>query len=164
MKESDQQELRVAIKQLVSSSEAEFKREAAVLRTLRNRKHPHLIKLLATYKKDEQYHFIFPYANANLRDYWNEVSEPIFDEQTVFWSVRQMIGIVDALQLIHNFTHENPEPNHTINNSSDTKLLIKKGEERYGRHGKGLFFPNRVLSAIQYYNNSSILSNSYITS
>lgn len=98
----------VAVKQLYSSDEKEFEKEQSILRSLGSKNHPHLIKLLAKYKRDNRYHLMFPYADANLRKYSEDRPLPNFDEETVLWSLEQMAGIANALTHIHNFKVTHP--------------------------------------------------------
>jgi serine/threonine protein kinase len=88
---------------LFFSDENEFQKAVTILKALGSKRHPHLIKLLSTYKREEKYYLMFPYANANLRTYWEERPLPNFDEATVLWSIRQMAGVANALNHIHNF-------------------------------------------------------------
>ncbi|TVY43939.1 Calcium/calmodulin-dependent protein kinase type 1D [Lachnellula occidentalis] len=130
----------VAVKQLFSPDETEFQKEVSILKALgsKNPPHPHLIKLLATYKMEGKYHLMFPYANANLRTYWEERPTPSFDEATVLWSMRQMTGIANALNLIHNFRTTIPLNVPGAGETrlkEDVKLSVRRGEELYGRHG-----------------------------
>ncbi|KUJ20792.1 kinase-like protein [Mollisia scopiformis] len=100
--------------------------------------HPHLIKLLATYKYDGKYHLMFPFANANLRKYWDDRPNPSFDKETVLWSVQQMTGIANGLLRIHNFNVTRPLSINGPGNArvqKDAKLSVQKGEEWFGRHG-----------------------------
>jgi serine/threonine protein kinase len=130
----------VAIKKLFSSDETEFLKEATILTALSSKpkKHPHLIKLLATYHHKQKYHLMFPYANANLRKYWEDRPLPSFDEATVLWSLKQMTGIANALLLIHNFRVTYPlcvDGPGQVRVQKDARLSVGKGEEMYGRHG-----------------------------
>lgn len=129
----------IALKRLHSRKEDDFKHEAYMLTALAQNQHHHLIKLLATYKFRGQYHFMFPYANSNLRQYW-EQKEPHWSHETLNWMLKQMHGIASALHAIHNFhsatpnnrsAHNNSQPDHFI----DLRHAVNFGEERFGRHG-----------------------------
>ncbi|KIN06737.1 hypothetical protein OIDMADRAFT_113810, partial [Oidiodendron maius Zn] len=104
----------VAVKALFSSDRREFERESEILYALGCKDHPHLIKLLATYEIGNNFHLMFPYANANLRKYWEDHATPSFDANTVLWSLQQMSGFASGLSLLHNY---------------------KNGEQWWGRHG-----------------------------
>jgi hypothetical protein len=65
--------------------------------------HPHLITLLASYRKKKCYHLIFPCADSNLRVFWRNNAMPNFDRETVLWSIKQMLGTADGLYQIHAF-------------------------------------------------------------
>lgn len=127
----------VAVKRLFSSDGTEFRKEASILKALGRKNHDHLIKLLATYKQGEKYHLMFPYADANLRIYW-ERKMPTFDKETVLWSLKQMRGIANGLCLIHNFRVTFPLSVSGAGNvrmPKDNVRLSVQGGERYGRHG-----------------------------
>jgi serine/threonine protein kinase len=131
------------VKQLFSDDEQEFMKEVSILKAVGPKNHPHLIKLLATYKHKKKYHLLFPYAKANLRTYWEEHKMPAFDRPTLLWSLKQMEGIASGLNLIHNFSVTYPlsvsgagKPgDDNVRLPKDAKLSVKKGEEMYGRHG-----------------------------
>jgi serine/threonine protein kinase len=130
----------IAIKKLYSSDEKEFQKEVTILKALgsKQKKHPHLIKLLATYRQEQKYHLMFPYADANLRTYWGDRPSPSFDDATVLWSLKQMVGIASGLSLVHNFSVTYPlsvDGPGNVRLHRDAKLSVEKSEELYGRHG-----------------------------
>jgi serine/threonine protein kinase len=130
----------IAIKKLFSSEENEFQKEVTILKALgsKKNKHPHLITLLATYRQERKYHLMFPYADANLRTYWDKRPSPSFDETTVLWSLKQMAGIASALNSIHNFSVTVPlsvDGPGNVRVRDDAKLSVVEKEELYGRHG-----------------------------
>ncbi|KAH7323473.1 kinase-like domain-containing protein, partial [Rhexocercosporidium sp. MPI-PUGE-AT-0058] len=129
----------VAVKRLFSSDQMEFLKEAAILTSLSSNHHPHLIKLLATYKHEGRYHFMFPYANANLRTYWDDRPSPTFDRDTVLWSLRQMTGIANGLLRIHSFSDAVPlqadSETDMTRGPRGTELIARHGEAMFGRHG-----------------------------
>jgi serine/threonine protein kinase len=130
----------IAIKKLFSPDEKEFEKEVDILKTLgsKSHPHPHLIKLLATYRQNSKYHLMFPWAAANLRQYWDARPSPVFDRATVLWSMKQMAGIANALLVIHEFKVTIPL---SVNGpggkrvQKDVELSVQKGEAMYGRHG-----------------------------
>ena len=65
------------------------------------RRHGHLIQLLATYTLGREYHFLFPWADANLRKLWKNEGLPLFNERKYLWTLQQMRGLASALQVIH---------------------------------------------------------------
>jgi serine/threonine protein kinase len=137
---------RVAVKKLIDSAEDEFLKEATILRALAPNEHPHLLQLLATFKQTKsqegvKWHFIFPFADENLRDYWNKTEpNPKFDQETVFWVVRQMAGIADGLSHVH--IHRVKKPLSVpgaaaggVRIKEGKTMSVKEGEEWFGRHG-----------------------------
>jgi serine/threonine protein kinase len=130
----------VAIKRLYSSNKIEFEKEVAILKALGSRttKHLHLITLLATFKHHNKYHLIFPWADANLRKFWKDRPFPNFDEVTFLWSLKQMTGIANALDSIHNIAKAYPPPVDCPSNfveQKDAKSSNQRNKTLYGRHG-----------------------------
>jgi serine/threonine protein kinase len=130
----------IALKRLHSRQYEDFKHEADMLTALAQKKHNHLIKLLATYKFRGQYHLMFPFANSNLRQYW-EQKEPHLSRENLNWWLKQMLGLASALCTIHNFRSATPT-NRIIHNTSQPgyilgtrEMVMSREDERYGRHG-----------------------------
>ena len=80
---------------------------------------------------------MFPYANANLRTYWEDHPTPKFDDETVRWAVEQMTGIASALELIHDFKVIVPL---SVPGTDDANV-------QYFQSGKGGELQNRVSRA-----------------
>ncbi|KAL2063167.1 hypothetical protein VTL71DRAFT_6239 [Oculimacula yallundae] len=129
----------IAVKRLFNADETEYRKEATILNALNLKSHPHLIKLLATYKYEGKYHLMFPYANANLRKYWDDRPLPKWNRNVVLWSLRQMAGIASGLLLVHNFKVTIPlvasQGPGGVRMPKHVKLLVQDGEQWYGRHG-----------------------------
>jgi len=130
----------IAVKRLISPDESEFRKEETILTKIGPRNHPNLIRLLATFRHENKWHLIFPYADANLLKYWeHKVPIPNFDENTVLWSLKQMYGIADGLQLIHNFDVNGKisveDTGQVRGQGEAVRLTVQPGEEKYGRHG-----------------------------
>jgi len=118
-----------------------------MLRYLTLKHHRHLVKLLATYKLKGQYHLLFPFADANLRRYWEDVRIPPRTIETYIWCLDQLTGLVSGLDIIHNFQTFEKEG---VKLGSDTgndglsrirpsgftnfSLIVEDGEEIFGRH------------------------------
>ncbi|KUJ21644.1 kinase-like protein [Mollisia scopiformis] len=133
----------LAIKRPFSRDIRDFKKEANMLSTLALRQHPYLVKLLATYKYKGDYHFVFPYANTNLRGYWDDTRLPYRNRDTYMWGLNQLCGITSGINAIHNFKAteyplESAEaaPNLPgLNVSVGKYLTVAHEEQKYGRHG-----------------------------
>lgn len=67
------------------------------------RRHDHLVKLLATYEFKGEFYLLFPWAKANLREYWKQTPVPQFSGFTVKWFLRQCKGIASGLLSIHGY-------------------------------------------------------------
>ncbi|KAG5802036.1 hypothetical protein H9Q74_013467 [Fusarium xylarioides] len=90
----------VAVKE-VSNDEA-FETEKANLELTQSLKHEHLIKLIATCQKGPIFYFIFPWADGgDLRDFWKANDTKARTQELVLWSLRQMLGIVSAINALH---------------------------------------------------------------
>ncbi|KAJ9273481.1 hypothetical protein DTO212C5_555 [Paecilomyces variotii] len=127
----------VAIKKLKSLDEGEFKKEHEALRRIAT--HSHLIKLLASFRHRDEWHFVFQYADFNLRTFWEQRPRPPFDERTIRWTLKQMIGIADGLVHIHGFRPTFSQPVSLVNRDANMQVIseIKLDEEEkiFGRHG-----------------------------
>jgi serine/threonine protein kinase len=139
-----------AVKALRSSDERSFVQEAKVLQKLSHERHvhPHLITLLGTYKDSGRYHLIFPWAEADLFEYWKRFPDASRDEATGTWLIEQCRGLAEGLNTIHRYetvsgtsllemfgleTRQNPQESlpaiwRESGNIRHTKTF-------YGRHG-----------------------------
>ncbi|KAM5521284.1 protein kinase [Fusarium oxysporum f. sp. phaseoli] len=110
-----------AIKRLETSTKSMFEKEVSALSRFADKEHPHLIRLLWTFSLGSTYHLVFPCADGNLMDLWNEHKSPLAskkDHGNAVWFSRQCLGIVEGLKMIHQDTdHDSDEP------------------KRHGRHG-----------------------------
>jgi serine/threonine protein kinase len=86
----------------------------------------HLVKLLGTYKYRDQYYLLFPWADGNLLEFWQENQSPctgVIEHDWVLWFSQQCLGIAQGLEKIHKA--QNPDSN-SGHDSSD---------RLHGRHG-----------------------------
>jgi serine/threonine protein kinase len=107
-----------------------------MLRELAKKDHPHIIKLLATYRMGGHYHLMFPWADKNLRAYWHDDPKPKWSQEALLWDIKQMLGIASGLETIHNFKnklHRRDQPSGLLVPGTDT--ITGEEEYRYGRHG-----------------------------
>ncbi|KAI7786167.1 hypothetical protein LA080_004551 [Diaporthe eres] len=97
----------LAVKQLHSSSRADFDKEVKILARFDDRPHPHLIKLLATYHWRGNYHLLFPWAQGHLQDFWKSHPSPFENEHAedrlnILCSILgQCVGLADAFKHLH---------------------------------------------------------------
>lgn len=105
------------MKRLRQKTFTKFKDEVDALRRFNGKIHPHLVTLLATFTQADYYHMIFPWAECDLDQYWEDHPDPYpGDIDLVRWLSRQCLGIVEAVSVIHN-------PSHLTS------------EKKFGRHG-----------------------------
>ncbi|KAG7409313.1 Calcium/calmodulin-dependent protein kinase [Fusarium oxysporum f. sp. rapae] len=105
----------VAVKE-VNNDEA-FEKEKANLELIQSLKHEHLIKLIATCQKGPICYFIFPWADGgDLRDFWKANDPKSRSQELVLWSLRQMLGIVSAIDALHgkNTRHGDIKPQNIL--------------------------------------------------
>ncbi|KAL4865573.1 hypothetical protein BDV12DRAFT_188059 [Aspergillus spectabilis] len=112
---SARKEVVVAVKRMFHN--ADFEPERKVYQDLGTSSHPHLINLLFTYRKGDKCHFVFPWADGTLKDYWEKTGKPILSPWLLIWYLQQMVGLASGLAFFHDFT--NPTT----------------GMPRFGRHG-----------------------------
>lgn len=110
-----------------------------MLSELAVRNHSFLVKLLFTYEYKSQYHLVFPFANANLREYWSNTGVPHWNKDTYLWFMKQTQGIASGLNAIHNFESKRPYGNEKTRDNLKSKagnlLTTQVQEQKYGRHG-----------------------------
>lgn len=64
--------------------------------------HDHLISLLTTYQRGDEFYLIFPWAGCDLQSFWRDMSpEPLIDHGRVRWAAQQCHGIATGLAEIH---------------------------------------------------------------
>lgn len=106
-----------------------------MLVSLTLRKHPHLIKLLATWTRDSRYHMLFPYARFNLHSFWMESNTEHMSPKTWFWAIRQMSGLVEALSKIHVYSTDPNTNKERTSRDGLLRLAVEDAEQKFGRHG-----------------------------
>jgi serine/threonine protein kinase len=72
-----------------------------MLKAFSTKRHKNLVKLLATYRYRGDYYLLFPWAEKNLREYWQTTPVPEFTDTTLSWSLHQCKAIASALHVIH---------------------------------------------------------------
>jgi serine/threonine protein kinase len=131
----------IAIKRLISRKSVDFEKERDMISSLTMKGHPHLVKLLWTYRLNGRYHFLCPFAKANLRDFWKARTLATNDQDTHLWALQQIEGLVSGLNVIHNF-----KTPHPLESDEETKfsrnrptlkirMAVDPKDEKYGRHG-----------------------------
>jgi serine/threonine protein kinase len=103
-----------------------FQNELMQLRRFNGKDHPHIVTLLASFEHNGASHFIFPWAESTLEDYW-EQKNPYDDKPPpsshldldhAIWVAKQLEGMTGAVASIHG-----PRPHHLAPNT-----------EGFGRH------------------------------
>jgi serine/threonine protein kinase len=89
-----------AVKRLKSVYFSDFQHEAKMLLRVSNPRHPHIIKLVATYSQNGQFHLVFPLANGNLSSLWKSNPSPLQNLDLYRWIAYQCHGSASGLRHI----------------------------------------------------------------
>ncbi|RDL36222.1 uncharacterized protein BP5553_06834 [Venustampulla echinocandica] len=101
------------------NSDKQFQNEIQQLQRFNGLLHAHFVTLLATFTFRRNRYFLFPWADGTLEQYWaTHKPKPELNIRTARWVSKQCLGIMTAIDIIHN-------PNH----------LQNLDVQRYGRHG-----------------------------
>ncbi|KAF3766601.1 hypothetical protein M406DRAFT_37031, partial [Cryphonectria parasitica EP155] len=100
----------------------------------------HLVSLLATYEQFSKFYLIFPWAEANLEEYWkNREPNPTMNHETVLWIAKQCRGLADGLARIHRWDSfpKTPDTNGTRGRQQNLVVpTLDTGENHLiGHHG-----------------------------
>ncbi|KAF5241355.1 hypothetical protein FANTH_9160 [Fusarium anthophilum] len=83
------------------NNESKFQQEWEMLKRFNGLKHPHLVTALCAFRCADERGFIFPSAICDLGEYL-EKSEPPRHSKASVWISNQLLGLIGALQTIHN--------------------------------------------------------------
>ncbi|KAK8093522.1 hypothetical protein PG997_000207 [Apiospora hydei] len=123
----------VAVKKFDDSLVGYFHKERKTIDKIYDiESHPHLIKPIAVFERGTDRCVLFPWAyGGNLSDFWREsdalLRNPDSRAELVSWCLGQMVGIADALRVLHheNCRHGDLKP--------ENLLHFKDGDQRRGR-------------------------------
>jgi serine/threonine protein kinase len=134
-----------ALKKLKGNEESHREKTADLLREINvlsrvSGTHPHFISLLATWSYCGEHYLLFPFADGDLRDYWENMSHTIDWQgsreaiiETVRWMSSQILGLTDALNALHSPVDQQ---NGLYGRHGDIKpeniLIFTKGREDRG--------------------------------
>ncbi|OHE92465.1 protein kinase [Colletotrichum orchidophilum] len=96
----------VAVKELLHAGSEDYRREVEALKTFGGRDQPHVIELLATFKRGKTYYLVFPWAETDLHGLFagQPSSMPCDTGSTTkvtTFTAKQMLGVAEALKAIH---------------------------------------------------------------
>lgn len=139
-------EPRIAVKRLYSRKLGDFEKERKMKSQLALQKHPHLVRLLITFKLKGRFYLLYPYAQYNLREYWKTHARPV-SRHAYLWSLQQICGLASALIQIHKFSTEPTSTEDAVESaivnpkisrerpSLNVRLVVDRSEAFFGRHG-----------------------------
>jgi serine/threonine protein kinase len=113
------------LKVLLRSDWEEFQREVRALQRFNGFSNQHMVTLLMTWTMDGQYNMLFPLAECDLDEYWQNNKCPHLDTDFVMWMSKQIVGIADALKHIHDPPFE----------PTSTDRLQLPADYKFGTHG-----------------------------
>ena len=92
-----------AIKRLYGNNQSKFSDEVRVLGMFSGANaHPHVINLLATYERSDDFHLMFYRAGGDLHKFWMEIEPvPKLTYKNILWVAEQCLGIADGLSKLH---------------------------------------------------------------
>ncbi|KAM0211233.1 hypothetical protein ACHAQI_005534 [Fusarium lateritium] len=96
-----------ALKEIRNENFDDFSREVTSHQRLARTRHPHIVPLFASYREISQYHLIFPWADCDLAMFWRLIPRPLHDKRTLEWMGHQIMGLADALSVVHGPTGGN---------------------------------------------------------
>ncbi|KAF5649015.1 kinase-like (PK-like) [Fusarium sp. NRRL 52700] len=112
-----QQLLKSTLHNMSHNNQSKFQEEWEMLKLFNGLKHPHLVTALCAFRCADERGFIFPSAICDLSEYMENNEPPRHSEATMWISI-QLLGLIGALQTIHN------------------PKRVEQGESSgYGRHG-----------------------------
>lgn len=115
-----------ALKQTCANS---YNREIKAYKRLNSIQHSNIVRLLATYSHQDRLHMIFPWANGNLYQFWEQhfpdVPRLPRGHGLAKWMIDQCFGLADGLRCIHK---------SEIDPASD-ELQPEDQKRTHGRHG-----------------------------
>ncbi|KAM0208748.1 hypothetical protein ACHAPQ_006939 [Fusarium lateritium] len=132
-----------AVKTLLVHNEEKFKKEVEASEMLLNKRHDkspdHLVHLELAYRHGEQCCLVFPWADGNLKEYWEAHPQghrsPInYDD--VLWFFKQCSGLALGLRRLHHpssFARTSSAVNDDIQTAED--ILDEDQKSKFGRHG-----------------------------
>ncbi|KAK1758867.1 serine/threonine protein kinase [Echria macrotheca] len=82
----------------------EYVDEAYALRKTNSLGHPHLLRLLCTFHRENTYYLVLPWADSNLREFWKTVdpNEGLYRKVPFRrWIVAQLLGLASGVDAMH---------------------------------------------------------------
>jgi serine/threonine protein kinase len=126
----------------MKEEEITFRKEAEMLKRFNGIFHEHLVTLLMTWSKFNTHYFLFPWAGCNLDQYWMKqtndwslgAQNQLLNRGTMRWISKQILGLTQALRLIHNPPHlaENPKFGRHGDLKPENILWYKSGLDPMG--------------------------------
>ncbi|PMD49660.1 kinase-like protein [Hyaloscypha bicolor E] len=120
----DVAEVHVAVKDF--RNEKSFFQEKENLQKIQQLHNQHIIELIATCQRGQQYYVIFPWAQGgNLIQFW-ESEDKRRNEELMLWSLCEMHNLVGALKALHreNCRHGDLKPENILHYKNKKSRLV----------------------------------------
>ncbi|KAI0436543.1 kinase-like domain-containing protein [Xylaria telfairii] len=93
----------LALKKLTSDAPKDYERERNALEKIQRLNHPHLINVIASFRRGQDYFFLFPWASrGDLESWWrSDAKEEQRTPEMIRWILGQMKGIISAIKTLH---------------------------------------------------------------
>ena len=118
--------LQVAVKQFHRKDD--YVKENAILQQIKDLQDRHIIQHFASIDQGRKGYIIFPWADGgNLEDFW-ECSEYENSPERVLWSLRQMLGLTEALSKLHRqfkCRHGDLKPGNILCVTEGNEIVLK---------------------------------------
>ncbi|WAO87251.1 Protein kinase domain-containing protein [Fusarium falciforme] len=91
-----------AIKKFQDPIKFEQERQALERFSLPNKGHDHLVRLLLSYERGDEFFMIFPWAQGNLAEFWKKNPSNPASRHDSSWFLQQCLGLAGGLRKVHN--------------------------------------------------------------
>lgn len=123
-----------------------WEQEARALENINTINHEHIIKCVAAIRRGNSRYFMFPWADGDsLRDYWDSFPKRGPDAGTIYQAIKQIRGLSDALDRLHNFYENLQIDNHRNAMDVDNASLNTPNLQVQDEHNR-IFHPVEVPS------------------
>jgi len=117
-----------AVKELYrKDTKLNFRKEAGALKKVGRNSHPHLVSLLASYRYQGNFYFIFPWAQCDLSSFWKRHTDKHRNPGMDRWIITQCKGLADGLAAIHRL--QTTTIDSIIRQSTDVKEFTRDNGE-----------------------------------
>lgn len=126
-----------------------WENEARALSNINEIEHENITECIAAIRRGDSRYFMFPWADGDsLRDYWEKIPKPNLDGHLIRQTVKQLRGLADALDALHNCSKVTANKKGTADSTYEeesclTQLQVIDEEDNvthdiYGKNNKSI--------------------------